>query len=228
MLLSKNGLLFGLGCNKNGELGLTPNKEEIEEYFYSPVQNIILTEFYEEKIISVKCGFKHTICLSSGKKVYAWGNNKYGQLGLNNYENQIIPIPINFNNFLPIEKIIQIQAGFRSTIFWTENRNIFYTGILDADNQSKFPVKFDTKIKSPEICAENKFAVVRIMSSWSKNMSIFYATIADNRGINQKNKKMNLLNKVLDILSKNWDDENVLCPKMESISNFISTTFMRK
>ena len=230
MLLSSDGILFGLGNNKNGELGVIHNEEELNDpnlklnYFHSPIQNIILSDIYKEKIISVKCGFKHTICLTSGKRVYGWGKNTNGQLGLGNYVNQLIPVQI-FINIIPLEKIIQIQAGFRSSIFLTENRNIYYTGILDKDNISNFPTKFNVKIKSPEICVENKFHIVRILTSWSKNASIFYVTVADIRRFNTKN--IHKLNKVIEVLSKNWKDENVKCPRINTISNYFSPTYMK-
>ena len=230
MLLAAGGILFGLGNNKNGELGLTQDKEELNDkrlglnYFYSPIQNNILSDYYQEKIINVKCGFRHTICLTSSKRIYTWGNNKYGQLGTGNFETQLIPIQINLNVF-PMEKIIQIQAGFRSSIFFTENRNIYYTGILDKDNISKYPSKFNVKLKSPEICVENKFYIVRILNTWSKNASIFYVTVADVR--KYKSQSINKINKVIDILAKNWKDENASCPKIDTISNYFSSTYMK-
>ena len=228
MLLTMGGILFGLGNNKNGQLGLTEDKDTDKDlslnYYYSPIQNIILSDYYHERIMNVKCGFGHTICLSSSKKVYAWGNNKYGQLGTGNFENKLIPVQINLNVF-PIDKIIQIQAGFRNSIYFTENRNIYYSGILDKDNISKYPTKFKVKIKSPEICIENNFFVVRILSSWSKNASIFYATIADVRGF--KSEKISKINRIIDILVKNWKDENATCPKIDTISNYFSSTYMK-
>ncbi len=230
MLLAIGGIIFGLGNNKNGELGLTQDKDEFtdeslnSQYFYSPIQNMILSDYYQEKIIMIKCGFRHTVCLSSSKRVYIWGNNKYGQLGTGNFENILIPTPISLNIF-PIDKIVQIQAGFRSTIFFTESRNIFYTGILDKDNISKYPTKFKVKVKSPEICPENKFFIVRILNSWSKNASIFYVTVADTR--EYKSENINKINKVIDILIKNWKDENATCPKIDTISNYFSSTYMK-
>ena len=230
MLLATGGILFCLGNNKNGELGLTQDREELKDkslglhYFYSPIQNIFLSDYYKEKIIFVRCGFKHTVCLASSKKVYSWGNNKYGQLGTGNYETQLVPIPINLYG-LPIEKIVQIQAGFRNSIFFTENKNIYYTGILDKDNITNYPTKFNIKIKSPEICIENQFHIIRILSTWSKNASIFYVTVADIR--RYKTQDINKINKVIDILSKNWRDENGTCPKINTISNYFSSTYMK-
>ena len=143
---------------------------------------------------------------------------------MGNYVDQLIPVQIYFN-IIPLEKIIQIQAGFRSSIFLTENRNIYYTGILDKDNKSNFLTKFNVKIKSPEICVENKFHIVRILEKKKKNASIFYVTVADIRRFNSKNS--NKLNKVVEVLSKNWRDENVKCPRINTIANYFSPTYMK-
>ena len=230
MLLEFGGILFGLGNNKNGELGLTQDEQELTDeslnlqYFYSPIQNTFLSDYYQEKIIMVKCGFRHTVCLSGSKRVYVWGNNKYGQLGTGSFENKLIPTQINLNAY-PIDKIVQIQAGFRSSIFFTENRNIYYSGVLDKDNISKYPTKFKIRVKSPEICPENKFFIVRVLNSWSKNSSIFYVTVADTR--EYKSENINKINKVIDVLIKNWKDENATCPKIYTISNYFSSAFMK-
>ena len=63
-----------------------------------------MSDVYKEKIMSVKCGFKHTICLTSGRRLYAWGRNRNGQLGTGNLIDQLIPIPISLNVF-PIENL---------------------------------------------------------------------------------------------------------------------------
>ena len=47
MLLSTEGNLFGLGNNKNGELGVIYNEQELKDpnlktnYFRSPIENIL-------------------------------------------------------------------------------------------------------------------------------------------------------------------------------------------
>ena len=72
---------------------------------------------------------------------------------------------------------------------------------------------------------ENQFFIVRILSTWSKNASIFYATVADVRAYKSEN--INKINRIIDVLVKNWKDENVTCPKIDTISNYISSTYMK-
>lgn len=35
-----------------------------------------------EKVVEVSCGYKHVICRTALKKVFTWGMNHKGQLGL--------------------------------------------------------------------------------------------------------------------------------------------------
>ena len=230
MILSKNGILYSIGSNENGELGLTNNKNEIKEipFIITPKENIFLSNIYNEKVINVKCGFKHTICIVNGGKIYGWGNNSFGQLGLGNINNILIPNIINIDKSISNEKIIQIQCGFRCSIFFSENRNIYYSGILDKDNKTKFNKKFLIENKSKEISNEYEFCPVKIQTTWNKNMSIFYVNIADVRLLFNKFKNIHKIYKILNILSKNWENDNIICQNIESINNYFSSSFMPK
>ena len=228
MLLSKNGILYSMGSNEKGELGLSNDKNEINEnpFIIEPQENIFLSNILKEKICNVKCGFKHTICMVNGGKIFGWGNNIFGQLGLGNLKNILIPTNIFIKNSK--EKIIKIQCGFRNSIFFTENRNIYYCGILDKENKSRIPKKFIIENKSKEINNEYEFCPVKIYSSWNKNMSIFYASIADVRLIYNQINNIHKVWKILDILNKNWNNDYIICKNIESISNYFSSSFMKK
>ena len=231
MLLSKNGILYSMGNNDKGELGLTDNKNDIIKYNYinKPVENLFFSNIYKEKVINVKCGFKHTICIISSGKIFGWGNNSFGQLGLNNYINNIIyPININIEKYIINDKVIQINCGFRSSIFFTENRNIFYSGILDKENKSFFPKKFIVKNKLNEISDEYKFCHVKIQVTWNKNASIFYITFADIRLVYNKLKNINKVWKIIGQLSKNWKDDSIICPYIPNIRNYFFSSVMKK
>ena len=231
MLLSKNGILYSMGNNNKGELGLTDNKNDIIKYNYinKPVENLFFSNIYKEKVINVKCGFKHTICIISSGKIFGWGNNSFGQLGLNNYINNIIyPININIEKYIINDKVIQINCGFRSSIFFTENRKIFYSGILDKENKSFFPKKFIIKNKSNEISDEYKFCPVKIQVTWNKNASIFYITFADIRLVYNKLKNINKVWKIIGQLSKNWKDDSIICPYIPNIRNYFFSSVMKK
>ena len=57
------------------------------------------------------------------------------------------PCVVNFDNLYPNRvKIIQIAAGFRSTFFFTENRQILSCGTNGSQTKANLCVKFDLKV----------------------------------------------------------------------------------
>ena len=101
MLIATNGLLFSKGFdNSEGQLGLGDKNQR-------PYPCLIET-LKMEKVSSVECGFKHTICRTSLGRVYSWGWGKNGQLGHESFDNELLP------------KNIKIQAGYgnKVTIFY--------------------------------------------------------------------------------------------------------------
>ena len=48
------------------------------------------------KIRMISSGRDHTICADEEGKVYAWGFNGYGQLGIGNNKIQLSPVPVPF------------------------------------------------------------------------------------------------------------------------------------
>jgi hypothetical protein len=68
-----------------------------------------------------------------------------------------------------------------------------------------FPIPFITWEKIPELSNEANYSIVRIMNTWNKSFSIFYATIADTttlKGVNAPK-----LNQILLNLTTKWDSE---------------------
>ena len=59
-------------------------------------------------------------------------------------------------------------------------------------------------------------------------MSIFYASIADVRLIYNQINNIHKVWKILDILNKNWNNDYIICKNIESISNYFSSSFMKK
>ena len=81
------------------------------------------------KPISIAMGSDHTIFLSENGTLWAWGSNKYGQLGLKNTTDRPVPTRITFTGFTePGKRIIAIAAGNDHTIFLCEDRTLLGAG----------------------------------------------------------------------------------------------------
>ena len=220
ILLTNNGICYGCGSNELGELGMTHAK-----YCVAPEEIVELMK-YKERIIQVRCGYKHTVCLSENGKCYTWGNNTYGQLGHPNFGINL-PLPIYIEDKKEKIKIIQVAAGFRTSFYLSYNRNVFYSGILNRKASSKIPVKLNMFEKNSDISNEKEFSIVRIMSSYSKYKSIFYGSVADVRNLYSKYKCQQRIDEILDILAQRWINDKKNPPFIPEIAKFFNPNFMR-
>ncbi|CAG8597792.1 16717_t:CDS:2, partial [Acaulospora colombiana] len=128
--LTNDGVCYGWGNNKFGQLGhigksvedndgkiSTKRKKEDNSCRFTPV---IINIGVEEKIKDVACGQHHTVVLTQKGDLYAFGLNKYGQLGyasplrIKNCE-----VPKKVHN-LP-GKVIEISCGWNTTMALCED-----------------------------------------------------------------------------------------------------------
>ncbi|KMQ89857.1 rcc1 and btb domain-containing protein 1 [Lasius niger] len=64
----------------------------------------------EERIVDIACGSDHSLALTSDGKVYAWGENKYGQIG-NGAGGHADNLPRQVKHELEGKKIVHIACG---------------------------------------------------------------------------------------------------------------------
>ncbi len=126
---------------------------------------------------------------------------------------------INFDAIYPTKiKIIQVAAGFRSSFFLTDSRQINYCGTNGDINKVNTPVKMELGLKvkikflfhtfkNIEVADENLFSVVRILTTWNKSFSIFYCTFADIRMIQEKIKNKQKIFSILNTLATKWESD---------------------
>ncbi|XP_070496214.1 RCC1 domain-containing protein 1 [Chironomus tepperi] len=86
--VSSFGDVYSFGWNTNGQLGIKKVTDRCKQVYSLPeiVESI---ENELDPIISVSCGYKHTILRTEKHKLYASGLNNYGQLGINKELNEI-------------------------------------------------------------------------------------------------------------------------------------------
>ena len=223
ILLSNKGTCYALGSNEKGELGIHNTSLK---YCITP-EEIVELKKYNERIIQVNCGYKHTVCLSDKGKVYSWGNNSYNQLG-HETNSCYKPLPVIIEDYNgEVLRIIQVTAGFRASFFLGYNRNIYYCGKINGKKIVKIPEKFDLNEKNQEISQDNEFSIVKIWCSFSLYKSIFYASLADVRNISTKFKSQQKIKEILNILAENWINDNKNPPFIPSIAKFFSSDFMK-
>lgn len=201
MLLSQNGILFAYGENQFGELGLGDHETRT-----SPEKITYFTD-NNEKVVEVSCGFKHSICRTSLKKIFTWGINKHGQLGLGDKANRALPEQITIQNHrgqrLPPRSV---QAGMHSCFILSSDRNLYYTGKIGSSQRpSLLATKFNYESKFYAHRVTDNFGPVKVCCKWSSMMTATYVVFADFR---QNKTPVGNREKQIDQISAEWLVDN--------------------
>ncbi len=86
----------------------------------------LLNELNDENITAVCCGGWHSLALTSNGKVYAWGSNRFGQIG-NECDNECQLTTIKIEKFEE-KTIVAISCGYYHSLALTENGRIYSWG----------------------------------------------------------------------------------------------------
>jgi alpha-tubulin suppressor-like RCC1 family protein len=113
IVLTDSGELWITGRADDGQLGLgEATTEPVFEF-----QKIPFFADHNIPIRSVSVGFSHNIAISEDNKVYVWGNNAEGQLGLGDRTNRFTP---EQNPFFQDRIIKGVSCGPLHSLVWTE------------------------------------------------------------------------------------------------------------
>ena len=82
--ITDEGDMYVWGNNDMGQLGLgVALNEDTTQRFKPTLLELFNPNGWKLKVVDVAVGLEHTLALVNGGRVYAWGSNQYGQLGLN-------------------------------------------------------------------------------------------------------------------------------------------------
>ena len=99
-------------------------------------------EILKNKITSAKIvgGYNHFIVLNADGKVYGWGYNGYGQLGLGNTSNYTTPVYLNMDNVIDITARGNCTAVLKKdgTVWMAGYNGNGQLGINSTSSQSSF------------------------------------------------------------------------------------------
>eukprot|EP01117_Protostelium_nocturnum_P011166 TRINITY_DN4055_c0_g2_i2.p1 TRINITY_DN4055_c0_g2~~TRINITY_DN4055_c0_g2_i2.p1 ORF type:complete len:958 (+),score=321.19 TRINITY_DN4055_c0_g2_i2:373-3246(+) len=129
VFLSSRGEVLACGKGKNGQLGIGDSSLMDKKI------PILIESLRGIPVVDVVCGSDHTFFLTASGSVLACGNNKFGQLGLNDDVDRIVPTLIPS---LKERQIVEISCGWNHS-FAVSNSGLVYS--FGSNQFHQLPIK---------------------------------------------------------------------------------------
>ncbi|CEG36120.1 hect e3 ubiquitin [Plasmopara halstedii] len=113
--------VFTFGRNDYGQLG---HNDTIDRKIPQRIEAL-----NDEQIVSVACGQYHTMVVTAGGKLFAFGKNDYGQLGVDSFENQVVPVQVKAG--LENQECLEVRCGYYHTIVRCTGAHLYAFGRND-------------------------------------------------------------------------------------------------
>lgn len=117
LFLLSDGSIWSAGNNEHGQLGLGHEGGHHQLKQISSIFGIPFTQ--------VTAGYHHSLALTMSGKVFAWGNNSHGQLGLGDTRNKYVPHRLTSLKSQPVK---HVAAGLHHSVVLTTDGGVFTFG----------------------------------------------------------------------------------------------------
>ena len=136
LALTDDGEVYAWGCGEQGQLG----RRVLERHKKLALRPARITPRRHRNhggIVSMVCGSYHSFLLSADGTVFAVGLNNFGQLGLGDFEDRLVPEEISSESWQG-HKIIELSAGEHHSLALSASGAVFVFGRADF-NQMGLP-----------------------------------------------------------------------------------------
>jgi hypothetical protein len=156
VLLTQSGKVYEYEVNED-------KRKKSEKYIHYELKSFINYSFENEKIVMISCGLRHSLALTESGRVFGWGNNYWGQLGVDNgVENSNEPIIIELNDL----KIQKISCGLGHSLLLSYNGDIYAFGSNrcgevgnGTQKRQRCPIKLKLNNKSIDIASHPYYPI---------------------------------------------------------------------
>jgi tRNA A-37 threonylcarbamoyl transferase component Bud32 len=158
IFLNQKGEVYHFSCPIHGPL------EGFELQFFK------VNGFDSETVVMISCGFNHCLALTESGRVFGWGNNISGQLGIN-IKRSSDPVMIELYDI----KIKKINCGFGHSLLLSCDGNIYAFGenscgeVGNGDREPQIlPIKLKKEKKFNDIASHPYFRISMSLSDENK------------------------------------------------------------
>jgi alpha-tubulin suppressor-like RCC1 family protein len=127
VFLLRNGSVFAVGSNSNGQLGNGTTTTTVVGTY--PVQVKTNATTFLTNVVQVSAGLYHTVFFKNDGTVLAVGSNTNGQLGDGTTTQTLYPVQVKTNATTFLTNVVQISCGSNHTVFLLRNGSVFAVGL---------------------------------------------------------------------------------------------------
>lgn len=141
-VLKSDGTLWGLGDNRDNQLGMKTEKTIQYEY----VQLM-------DNVLAIDSSFSSTFVIKSDGSLWAWGDNSHGQLGTWDFFGRTGPVKV-------LDNAVAVLANYVTTHVITGDGSLYiWGGSSSYSESSSYPVKYASKIVGIETYGDVLMAI---------------------------------------------------------------------
>ena len=125
VVLKADGTVWATGANEVGQCGIGTTEANIDE-----LKQVKLSDGTSlTNVVKIASGLSHNLALTKDGKVYVWGSNAYGQLGINSTVNsKYAVLMLNEIGTEEIQNIVDIAAGRSYSVIVKSNGDTYAVG----------------------------------------------------------------------------------------------------
>ena len=126
LVVTSTGKLYSCGLGKGGRLGSGSEQE-------SPLFSLVGIS-KKRKVVHAAAAENHSLCVTSDGTVYAFGSNRFGQLGISGEDRCCTPRRVED---LKHQHVIQVAAGDKHSMALTQEGQVYTWGIIKLDSSAQ-------------------------------------------------------------------------------------------
>jgi hypothetical protein len=177
VVVTEDGAIYSFGCGEAGRLGHGPSDDSVDNY---------ASECFPRKVVgfgaeAVRCiatasGNMHSLALTRDGMVFAWGDNRFGQLGLpDNVQRSDFPEFVMDGGQYGV--VCRVCAGQETSFVITEKGKLLHWGVesVDVDVFASNGVYEDIRhcVYAPTVVyAFDETVVVAVSSSFGHTIAV--------------------------------------------------------
>ena len=171
-----NDSVYCWGDNSSGQLGNGSTSSS-----RVPVAVNATGALAGKTIKQISVGFDHTCVVSNDHKIYCWGRNNSGQLGIGNTSNSSIPVAVNATGALAGKTIKQVSVGAWYTCATTSDNKAYCWGINSSGqlgNNSNISSSVPVRVYAPKEMATVLANAMKLRVQYAKKTAAACQAVA--------------------------------------------------